>query len=81
MSLTPEWLTFGIMLVIQVAAAGALVSRINYITKDHSREIEALRKWRHDFGQKEMVYDDHGERIEKLEERVTDLERGNHGRR
>lgn len=39
-------------------------------------EIHSLRGWRHDFGQKEMVYDDYGRRITDLEHRVTNVERG-----
>jgi hypothetical protein len=64
------WMTFAVMIAIQIAAAAALVSRINYIVKDHAAEIKSLREWRHDFGQKEMVYDEYKEDIEKLGDRV-----------
>lgn len=37
-------------------------------------EIAALRKWRHDFGQKEMVYDNLVERVTSNEERLRLIE-------
>jgi hypothetical protein len=39
------------------------------------KEVERLREWRHDFGQKEMVYDDHGRRIQALEDHRSHVAR------
>lgn len=35
-----------------------------------AKEVDKLREWKHDFGQKEMVYDSFDKRIDAMAERL-----------
>lgn len=79
-----QWLAFGLTVVVQCGAAiwfaatmasslKSLREMVKLITDSHDKEIASLRDWRHDFGQKEMVYDSYGERITEAERRLDQL--------
>ncbi len=55
------------------AAAAAQTATFEAIAKEHAHEIQRLRDWRHDFGQKEGVYDNYDSRIEENENRIGQL--------
>lgn len=65
-----QWLTFAVMILIQAVAAGVIISAIRTTLVAHSEEIKSLRDWRHKFGPKEMVIDDHEERLKDHETRI-----------
>lgn len=70
-----QWISIAIVLLIQLGGFVALFSRMNYIIGEMKKEVEALRGWRHDFGQKEMVYDNHTVVLQDHEIRLRVLER------
>jgi hypothetical protein len=69
-----QWLTFAVMILIQAVAAGVIISAIRTTLSAHSEEIKSLREWRHAFGPKEMVYDDHGVQLKDHETRLRTVE-------
>jgi hypothetical protein len=73
-----QWLTFAVMILIQAVAAGVIISSIRTTLTEHTHEIQRLRDWRHHFGPKEMVYDDHGLRLTDHENRLRIVERQAH---
>jgi hypothetical protein len=73
-----QWLTFAVMILIQAVAAGVIMASIRTTLAEHTHEIERLREWRHKFGPKEMVYDDHGLRLTDHEARLRIVERKAH---
>ena len=68
------WMTFGLMLLIQVVAAVAIVARVNAKLEIHAIEIATLRDWRHKFGPKEMLLDEHVDLLKDHEARIRHLE-------
>jgi hypothetical protein len=73
-----QWLTFAVMILIQAVAASAIMASIRTTLKEHAHEIDRLREWRHKFGPKEMVYDDHGFKLADHETRIRVVERQAH---
>lgn len=73
-TLSMQWLTFSVMILIQVVGASALISKVKYISEENSKEIHRLRDWRDDFGGKAGVYDGYHERIEELGARVDKVD-------
>ena len=69
-----QWLTFAVMILIQAVAAGVIISAIRTTLKVQGEEIKSLRDWRHAFGPKEMVYDDHGVQLRDHESRLRTVE-------
>ena len=69
-----QWLTFAVMILIQAVAAGVIISAIRTTLKVQGEEIKSLRDWRHSFGPKEMVYDDHGIQLRDHESRIRTVE-------
>jgi len=70
-----QWLTFAVMILIQAVAAGVIISAIRTTLATHTEEIKSLRDWRHKFGPKEMVIDDHDEKLKDHEIRIRAVER------
>jgi hypothetical protein len=73
-----QWLTFAVMILIQAVAAVYIMASIRTTLTEHTVEIQRLRDWRHHFGPKEMVYDDHGLRLTDHESRIRVVERQAH---
>ena len=69
-----QWLTFAIMILIQTCVAVWAVSAIRTALDAQGAEIKALREWRHEFGPKAMVIDDHTEKLGDHESRLRALE-------
>lgn len=69
-----QWLTFAVMILIQAVAAGAMLAAIRTTLADHTKEIQRLRDWRHQFGPKEMVYDTYGHQLADHETRIRGVE-------
>jgi hypothetical protein len=74
-SMLIQWLTFAVMILIQAVAAGVIISAIRVQLQTHGEEIKALRDWRHDFGPKAMIIDDHGKQLTDHEERIRFFEK------
>jgi hypothetical protein len=74
-SMLIQWLTFAVMILIQAVAAGVIISAIRVQLQTHGEEIKALRDWRHDFGPKSMIIDDHGKQLTDHEERIRHFEK------
>jgi len=70
-----QWLTFAVMILIQAVAAAAIISSMRSTLETYGKEIASLRDWRHAFGPKEMVLDDHTETLKDHEERIRDVEK------
>lgn len=70
-----QWISIGVVVLVQLGGFVALFSRMNYIIGEMQKEIAALREWRHEFGQKEMVYDNHSAELQDHEVRLRMLER------
>ena len=73
-----QWLTFAVMILIQAVAAVYIMASIRTTLTEHTHEIQRLRDWRHQFGPKEMVYDDHGFKLIDHEARLRVVERQAH---
>lgn len=70
-----QWLTFAVMILIQAVGAAIVISSMRTTLESYGAEIKALRDWRHSFGQKEMVYDDHGKTLDDHEVRIRVVEK------
>ena len=85
-----QWITFGVMMLVQIVGAVVFIGKLDTrltalmaaMAKDldnQGKEIISLREWRHKFGPKEMVYDELGDRMDRIEEHVDRLrDRGRH---
>jgi len=70
-----QWLSFAVTILIQLLIAAWTVATIKAQLNMQGGEIMKLRDWRHAFGPKEMVLDNHVKQIEDHEARIRQLER------
>lgn len=70
-----QWLTFAVMILIQAVAAAAIIASMRATLQTYGEEIKALRDWRHSFGPKEMVIEDHTETLKDHEGRIRLVEK------
>ena len=73
-----QWLTFAVMILIQAVAAAIVISAMRTTLATYGEEIKALREWRHKFGPKEMVIDQHELDLKDHEGRIREIERQRH---
>ena len=70
-----QWISFGLMISIQVGVAVWCVATISTTLTDHGKEIERLREWRHKLASKEMTYDSYAMELQDHEARIRQVEK------